>query len=295
MKPIDVAMMVYGKPYHTAVALHSLFKHSGHLINKIYVTFEKKQPFEADTEILKDLLKGLPVEYNVSKRFFGPRDMSQGFIQRLKFYIPSYRQSIKYQYAWEKSRNKYLFVLHNDMLFSGDLLSFYLNEIKDDLAIGTIGQCWNCPAFGDLCDSHRYFEYRPTASEIVKLYENFPIQRAVEQGMVGEDKLGWPLPECRLNEFVTLFNLPKVRRLGIPWGTVRPFGIHSNLDFGMPWFRDVSLRGYKFRSVDYSEYALHGWTSNSAGGTPSLKNQDLYFLEEQEAKKMLESPNFKAV
>lgn len=295
MKPIDVAMMVYGKPYHTAVALHSLYKHSGHLINKIYVTFEKKQPFEADTEILKDLLKGLPVEYNVSTHFFGPRDMSKGFIQRLKFYIPSYRKSIKYQYAWEKSNNKYLFVLHNDMLFTGDLLSFYMDEIKGDLAMGTIGQCWNCPANGKHCDSHRYFEYRPNAKEIEELYHNFPIQRAVTQGMVGADKLGWPLPECRLNEYVTLFNLPMAKRIGIPFGSIRPFGIHSNLDFGIPWFRDVSLKGYKLRHVDFAEYAQHGWTSNAAGGTPSLVNQELYIWEENQAKELLESPNFKAI
>ena len=91
MKPIDVAMMVYGKPYHTAVALHSLYKNSGHLINTIYVTFEKKQPFDVDTEILKELLEGLPVKYNVSERFFGGRDMSgSGLAQRLKFYISSF-------------------------------------------------------------------------------------------------------------------------------------------------------------------------------------------------------------
>lgn len=150
MKPIDVAMMVYGKPYHTAVALHSLYKYSGHLINTIYVTFEKKQPFDVDTEILKELLEGLPVKYNVSERFFGPRDMSgSGLAQRLKFYIPSYRKSIKYQFAWEASRSPYLFVLHNDMLFSGDLLAYYLDQIQDDLAVGTVGQCWNCPAQGD--------------------------------------------------------------------------------------------------------------------------------------------------
>jgi hypothetical protein len=282
MKPIDVAMMVYGKPYHTAVALHSLYKYSGHLINTIYVTFEKKQPFDVDTEILKELLEGLPVKYNVSERFFGPRDMSgPGLAQRLKFYIPSYRKSIKYQFAWEASRSPFLFVLHNDMLFSGDLLTYYLDQIQDDLAVGTVGQCWNCPAHGTLCDSHRYFEYRPNAAEIEKLYKVASNGRAVIQGVVGE--LGWPLPECRLNEYVTLFNLKKARPIGIPNGTVRPFGIHNNLDFGIPWFRDVSLRGYKFRHVSFDDYAVHGWTSQSAGGTPSLFNKDLYDWEEDQA------------
>ncbi len=288
MKLIDVGMMVYGKPYHAAVALHSLYKHSGHLINTIYVTLEKKQPFDVDMEILKELLEGLPVIYNVSKRFLGGGDMSgRGLAQRLKFYIPSYRKSIRYQHAWESSKSPYLFLLHNDMLFTGDLLGHYFEQIGDDLAVGTVGQCWNCPAYGNLCDGHRYFEYRPNAVQIAELYEGGGDRRAVMQGLVG--KLGWPLPECRLNEYVTLFNLKKARRIGIPYGTVRPFGIANNLDFGIPWFRDVSLRGYKFKHVSFDDYAVHGYTSKSAGGTASLVKKELYDWEEEQANEMLKT------
>jgi len=291
MKQIDVAMMVYGKPYQTAVALHSLYKYSGHLINKIYVTFEKTQPFNSSTELVKELLQGLPVEYNVSKYQFGPRDLSKGFIQRLKFYIPSYRKSVKYQHAFEASRSKYLFILHNDMLFYDDLLTYYLSKIGPDIAVGPIGQCYNCPAQFKFCDSNKYFDYRPNAKEIEKLYEGFHNQRPVIQKVIGDGKMGWPLPECRLNEFAVLFNRKKMQRMTIPFGFVRPFGIHNNIDFGIPWFRDVSLRGIKFNNVDFDEFATHSWT-NKHGGTPSLSNKSFYEMEEDIAKETFISKKY---
>lgn len=287
MKPIDVSIMIYGKPYHTAVALHSLFKYSGHLINKIFVTFEKNQPFNSDPEVLKELLIGLPVEYNVSKYHFGARDFSEGLINRAKFYIPTFRKSAKYQYAFETSKNTYLFVLHNDMIFKGDLLSYYMEQIGDDIAVATVGQCWNCPAHQTKCDSHSYFDYRPSAKEIEDLYVDFPNQRPIIQKVIGNGKAGWPLPECRLNEYVTLFNRKKVRKISIPFGSVRPFGIPNNLDYGIPWFRDVSLKGYKLKHVAFDEFAIHGWTSNSAGGTNSLVNKSMYEIEEDMAKETL--------
>jgi hypothetical protein len=67
---VDVGIMIYGKPYQTAVSLHTLYKYSKQHINKIYVTFEKVQPFGFDMDELKGLLEGLPVVYNVSERFF---------------------------------------------------------------------------------------------------------------------------------------------------------------------------------------------------------------------------------
>ena len=129
-KQVDVGIMIYGKPYQTAVSLHTLYKYSKQHINKIYVTFEKVQPFGFDMDELKGLLEGLPVVYNVSERFFGFQNLSSKSLkQKLKFLIPSYRKSVRYQYAWEEAKMPYLFLMHNDMLFTGDLIGKYLDVI----------------------------------------------------------------------------------------------------------------------------------------------------------------------
>lgn len=285
---IDIGMMVYGKPYQTAVSLHTLFQNSNHHINKIYVTFEKNQPFQSDSEILINLLRDLPVEYNTSKRYVGGIDLSEKKLSNyLKFLVPSFRKSIKYQYIWEKSVSKYLFILHNDMLFSGDILGFFLDKIEDDLAVGTIGQCWNCPAFEKHCDGDRYFEFRPSAKEIDQLYKDWPINRAVVQGVVGAGKSAWPMPECRINEYAVMFNMKKAKKMIFPYGNIRPFGIHNKVDFGIPWFRDISHKGIKLKHTSYWHLAEHGWCSNHAGGTPSLTNYSLYEKEEMIAKEYL--------
>jgi hypothetical protein len=288
--PIDVGMMVYGKPYQTAVSLHTLYKHSGQHINKIYVTFEKNQPFSNESELLIQLLEGLPVEYNTSKRYVGGIDLSEkSLINYLKFSVPSFRKSIKYQYIWEKTQAPYLLILHNDMLFTGDILGYFLEKIQDDIAVGTIGQCWNCPAFEKHCDGDRYFDFRPSAKEIDALYKNWPIDRAVRQGVVGDGQSAWPMPECRINEYAVMFNMTKAKKMVFPYGSVRPFGIHNKVDFGIPWFRDISLKGIKLKHTSYWHLAEHGWCSNHAGGTPSLSNYSLYEKEEIIAKEYLEN------
>ncbi|RVU23624.1 hypothetical protein EOJ36_11145 [Sandaracinomonas limnophila] len=288
-KKVDVGIMLYGKPYQTAVSLHTLYKYSGHHINKIYVTIEKKQLFHNDTPLFKSLLEGLPIEYNVAKRFIGVKDQSQKTIkQYIKFLIPSYRKSMRYQYIWEKTKSPYLFLLHNDMLFSGDIIGHYLENIGDDLAVGAVGQCWNCPIYQKECHNDNYFDFRPNASEIVEFYKGWKVDRAVKQGLVGPDKEGWPMPECRLNEMVVMFNMKRAKRMIIPYGPIRPFATFNNLDFGIPWFRDISQRGYRLKHTSYDHVAEHAWCSNHSGGTTSLTNQTLYEKEEQIAKEYFE-------
>jgi hypothetical protein len=46
-----------------------------------------------------------------------------------------------------------LLIIHNDVLFNGDIVSELLNEIGDCFSIGHIGQCWNCPLKSEnVCD-----------------------------------------------------------------------------------------------------------------------------------------------
>lgn len=75
-KKVDIGIMVFGKPYQTAVSLYSLYENSKEHIGKIYVTLENKPVFDDETALIKKLLADLPIEYNVSKRYIGGVDLS---------------------------------------------------------------------------------------------------------------------------------------------------------------------------------------------------------------------------
>jgi hypothetical protein len=210
---VDVIVNVYGKPYQTAVSLWSLMKFSEKHIGKIYVILEKKQPEGFDETLLRKLLVGLPVEIYTPPFFFGWWEgRRKGLVNQILLWFKSYRNSIRYQYAWEKSKAPFLFLMHNDMLIFDDLIGHYLSKIGPHAGIGQIGQCWNCPAFGTHCDGDRYWDYRPTPQEVVDLYESRPEGRAIVHGLVGLDQKSWPMPECRLNEHAALIQMSIAKR-----------------------------------------------------------------------------------
>ena len=293
MEKIDVAINVYGKPYQTAVTLKSLMKYSGDKINKIYLSFEKEQPYGHTIEDFLPLLVDLPIEYYFPKYFFWTRDKFEGLKNKLKLLFPSYRKSIRYQYAWEATKSPYLLVIHNDVLFQADLVSYYLENIGEFIGIGRVGQCWNCPGSINGCSSEKYWDYRPKMEELRRIYTDFPVQRAKEHGFLNDGKVSWPLPECRLNELVTLLNMKIAKPLILPFGSVAPFGIGNSIDNGIEWFRGISKIGHKVKHLDFEPFAIHAWANESKfGGHPSLFDEKLYQHEENIAKKKLETSDY---
>ncbi|RXK47605.1 hypothetical protein [Aquirufa rosea] len=281
---VDVAVNVYGKPYQTAVSIWSLMKNSGQHIQRIYVTLEKSQPEGFDEELLKSLLDGLPITYFKPKFFFGWWEgRRKGLLNKILLYFKDYRYSIRSQYPWENCQSKYLFMMHNDMLFNGDLIGHYLSKIGDSVGIGQVGQCWNCPAFVGHCDGDRYWDFRPTMAELKKLYESKPDGRAVMHGLVEEGKMSWPLPECRLNEHAALINLDIARPVTSPRGPVAPIGLKNSLDNGIPWFQGMTLKGFKMVNESYMPFAKHAWTNDTDCGHASLFDRNLYDREEKMA------------
>ncbi len=285
---VDVIVNVYGKPYQTAVSLWSLIKFSEKHIGKIYVILEKKQPEGFDETLLRKLLVGLPVEIYTPPFFFGWWEgRRKGLINQILLWFKSYRNSIRYQYAWEKSKSPFLFLMHNDMLIFDDLIGHYLSKIGPHAGIGQIGQCWNCPAFGMHCDGDRYWDYRPTPQEVVDLYESRPEGRAIVHGLVGLDQKSWPMPECRLNEHAALIQMSIAKPATSPHGHVQPIGIKNQLDLGIRWFHDMSLAGYRMVNESYEPYAKHAWTNGTDCGHASLFDQNQYAREEEIAKQEL--------
>ena len=277
---IDVAINVYGKPYQTAVTLLSLLRHSGPHINRIFFISEPKQPRPGEYQIAPELI-GDRLESFTPQFFLG---LEQADERRLG--EETYRHSIRYQYAWEKSDQRFLLLTHNDVLYTGDIVSMLTAEIGDNIAIGEVGQCWNCPAgIAKVCSPASYFDYRPDLETALALHRDFPSQRNYDHaGWIARNG-PWPLPECRLNEWVALIDLERSRPLTTPFGPAPPLGFLS-VDIGTEWFRVISNAGHRVRNFDFTSVAKHAWTDGEFGNT-SLFDDDRYDSSELIARDLL--------
>ncbi len=283
-KSVDVAINAYGKPYQTAVTLFTLLKHSGEWIDKIYFIEESRQPHQANFRPLLQLL-GNRVIYYKPHLWLWTNNLKFRFLLKFKWF----RYAIRYQYAGEKTDKKYLLVMHNDIYFKGDLVGEYLAHIGSAAGIGRIGQCWGCPAYtAGHCDPERYTSYKPGYDEIMRLARDFPHPRTHTYMQVVDPETPWPLPECRLNEYVAMVDLEQTRKETIPYGKGSAFGSYDRLDIGVKWFSDMCNLGYSFTHFDYDPFATHSWVSLQNAGHKALFDDELYHYEEKVAKETLE-------
>jgi hypothetical protein len=281
---VDIAIQYYGKPYQTALTLHSLLRYSSHWIGRIYLTIEKKQPDGESVRLLRSLtgLLEKPVHEHHPIFHIG---WGHPIGHLWKSWIPAYRNSFRYQYAWENSQANFLLLLHNDMLFHGDLIAAYLDRINGALAIGQVGQCWNCSAAAaGLCAPDRFQDFQPSGTELRQLYRQFPGTRQSEYARVLKGReYTWPLPECRLNEFAALIDLQQART--IPKAPI--FGAFEGLDTGSAWFWHAIRHGYRIQHLDFSPWATHAWATHPHGGKSANTNLELYDHAEAKALELL--------
>ncbi len=287
MQKVDVILNVYGKPYQTAVTLLSLLKHSGQWIDKIYFIEERSQPHNADFKFIRKLLADRLIYYRPFFWWFIKNQIKW----KKYFKIPFIRHTIRYQYGWEKSNKDFVLLLHNDVYFKGDIVKLYLDGIGDHIGAGNIGQCWNCPAsFAGKCSGESFTEYQPDYTEVKTLFERFPppeARKALNEAYIQPDIAVWPLPECRLNEYVTLINRKIAAPLTWPKGNASPLGLF-NFETGVQWFKDVVHQGFIPKHIDFESVAVHGWASVARSGHGALYNPNIYFEEEEIAKNVLE-------
>ncbi|MBO0952284.1 hypothetical protein [Fibrella forsythiae] len=286
---VDVAISVYGKPNITAVTLLSLLRQSAQWIDTIYFIEERKQPEQTDYSLLKTWLKPYNVVYYRPWVNYGYRNMNESPRRHL-LALPPFRHALRYQYAWEKTNKKRLFITHNDVLYKGDLIGAYLEAIGDGIGIGKVGQCWNCPAFKEhLCDGDRYLRYRPFEAEVNQLYAKHGDPRGGSYQKQLAKQGPWPLPECRLNEYACLIDLEKARAVTQPHGSAHPFGFFGNIDTASDWFSDISKMGYPVVNFDYDPYASHSWVNALNNGHRALSDRSIYDSEEEIARQYLQT------
>jgi len=276
-QPVDVALSVYGKPYHTAAALLSLQKHSGSHVHRIFVQIEGQQPFGARPERILPLLGAKIVAFRPPLHLgwtqADPRRLGEA----------AYRQSVRYQWAWERSDRPLLFVLHNDCVFFDDVIGRMRAAMAREqvLGVGPIGQCWNCPAHrAGRCDGPRHADFRPSYEEACDIVRAHPGPRLTVDRI---DKISpMPLLECRLNEFACLIDLLRARPATMPFGPCRPFGWNSP-DIGVDWFRGMRLQNFRFKHWDLRDGFRHGPFYGENGGHPADSDRALYDKGEAEA------------
>jgi hypothetical protein len=217
---VDVAICVYGKPYQTAATIASLLDHCGQHIGRIFIQEEKQQPNGDRVDYIKDVFPDRDVYQYVPPTFLSTFWLAE---PNLDLY-ESIRQSVRYQIAWEKSEEDYLFICHNDVVYSGDTIGQMMAAIGDEFTgAGIVGQCWNCPAnFAGVCNGYEHEAFNPTYEEVLDLIAKHPSPRTRPEFVDREQPM--PLLECRLSEFACLINLEKARPLVRPLGTVVPFG-----------------------------------------------------------------------
>lgn len=284
MDLVDVCINFYGKPYQTAVTLLTLWKHSSRHIGKIFMIIEKVQPYGQyeGIPLLKHMLKDLPVEYVYPKYFYYSGSPDESWLTD-----PEKRYGLKYQYALEKSDKNFLFMSHNDCLYNGDLIGEMLSSVNGNViaGIGLIGQCWNCPAFyAALCDGTKFENFRPTAAELKTLVDTYKPPRAgihyklIEQGYIH------PLPECRLNEYACLINVPLYQENVVPNGNILPFGGGwEGTDWGTIWFYRMFNDKHRFINFPFEPFMIHAPFSDNGSGHVADSDFDLYKHTERQA------------
>ena len=253
---IDVVINVYGKPYQTLCTLKSLMLHSGKHIDKIYLIEELQQPYGENIDFILNEFDNL-IHFKPNKYCFTPWIGSFGDLNDQEN-----RYCFRYQYGIEKSDKKYVFITHNDILYTGDIIGDMLSSVEGSAGIGLIGQCWNCPAFkGGLCDGSRYQDYKPTYQDIISVSNQHTPARYTQFTHLINRDVPMPLPECRLNEFACLVDRDVCINECPPNGNSRFFGGYDILDLGDAWFRDLVLKGYQFKNYDINKTSIHGYYS----------------------------------
>lgn len=295
-KKVDVCISFYGKPYQTMVTIKSLMQHSRQHIDKIYLSRERRQPHNDYSGIFKivDYFRNDPDVKLVLQ--FPKYHLGLGVADRERAKRDTvWRQSIMYQYAMETTDKKYLCIMHNDMLYHrdmiGDMLKTFAEGPENLAGVGSIGQCWSCPAgkdWGNRCNSFRYQEYVPTREEALELTAAHATPRRELQLKVIQGGRVHMLPECRLNEYCALIDIEKYRKETIPNGEIGCFGgVWEGVDVATIWSHDMYKRGYTFKHLTLEDYAKHAPFDTTGSGTKANDVSDVYFTAEKRAEEYL--------
>jgi hypothetical protein len=294
---VDVSIAFYGKPYQAIVTIKTLIKQSGQYIDKIYLSRERRQPHNDYIGIFKivDYFKNDPdvrlvVQHPHHHLGLGVQDLERAAKDK------RWRHSIMYQYALETTDKKYLCIMHNDMLYHGDMIHEMLKKFDEGpenlVGVGSIGQCWSCPAgpdWGNKCDSVAFNAYVPTKEEALELASSHATPRRELQMQVITKGRTHMLPECRLNEYCALIDVEKYRKETVPNGPIGCYGGNwGGIDTATIWSHDMYRKGYTFQHLRLEDYTRHAPFDSTGSGTQANDSSSIYFNAEKNAAAYIE-------
>lgn len=278
MKKVDVAIQSYKKPESMIYTLLSLKKYCGDLIDTIYINDDCSNDETVkyyESEKLQAYLAPIKLQVRVNKKpgkytytlmtkklFFKKSFLEKmrliGFslINRLRWM--STTNDIRYQWAINVTNKKYIFIIHDDIKFYGNVLSLYLQYLESDekmAIVGDLGGSSMCPygPCGNNCSPEKILNSEFPCKE-------WPItgKKSILHAMLGRYKRN-----CRINEWCCMINVDIARKLvdryGICFGNYEGGG-----DVGTYWFEKIIKLGYHFtdplpREDLRKEYYLHWW------------------------------------
>lgn len=248
---IDVAVQSYRKPELLLYTLLSLKAHSAHLIDTVWINDDGSDDWVVsfyDSPIFTQLLdpwkvrvrrnshrmgwwfwpvvKKYPLYLSVSKRIM---HSLRCFLKARRF--SAERENIRYQWAIDNTDKNYLFIIHDDVFFKGDVLGVYIKYMRSLQGlvsiIGDLGQCWRC-GYKNECTP--------------ELLESGNVPDPIWPVDTVSKSNAWP---CRVNEWCCLLNVTTAKMIEKKHHVL--FGNFDNGgDIGAYWFYLAHNEGYNF-------------------------------------------------
>ncbi len=277
---VDVAVQSYRKPESLIYTLFSLHRNSGAWVDRVFINDdgsgedcvrhyrdprlqERLAPWKISVRV-NTLRTGYARQVYTQRSPATLRDRplrrirARQITERLKRFLgapPTPEDDVRYQWAINTTDKACLFVMHDDIRFSGDILDLYLrtqSETARLAIVGDLGQCWSC-GFTAVCSPERIM-----AGE--RPHTHWPLTPLA----------GKPFPRsygrsCRINEWCCLLNVGVAADFsarGIYFGNYQDRG-----DVGAYWFDKVLAAGYGFADPlagrDRGAFYHHGWQGHA--------------------------------
>jgi len=271
---IDVAIQSYKKPELLLYTLLSLYKHSSEHIDTIYINDDSGEDSERIVKIYQSeqflqLFRDWKIKVRKNIRRTGwwqalVKDQMPKYISPFYFiyrasicllktgHIFTNRHDIRYQWAFDFTNKKYVYVLHDDVIFNKDIVGLYIYEaekMKNPGIIGDLGQCWRCPHSNgnSACSPEKIMNgYRPS--------RNWPKTSNAYNGS---------RRACRINEWSALIAVEAIKYIEqkehVFFGNYDDFG-----DVGAYWFDMCIKNNFDFLDPlptieQRRSYYTHGW------------------------------------
>ena len=281
MKQIDVAVNSFKKPESLLYTLMTLKREVGGLVDTVYINDDHSGDGTCDVYRRPEVAEyfrpwKLEVRENprnvwikqVYPRGWYPdyMDWKYRLLHFIRFISPKYehdKSNIRYQNAIDRTDKKYLYIIHDDVKFTGNVIERYLQSFAEDenrFLVGDLGQCWRC-RFKEKCSPRQIIEgFRPSPY--------WPLTPNKKTGEIENfsPRDGYNM-DCRINEWSCLVDVAKIREV-TEWSRGFFGNYYQGADIGAFIFCKGLQKGYTIDDPltnveERRKYYQHPWQGYS--------------------------------